>query len=162
MAGSLDWRHVATFNVRADLCRRPFAFTCQASPIVPDAGQFIRLTHTLALSVGCAYSLGHILQCSGTHGTYMFSSSFSISLRIFFSFSVLAYICFKDKCAHGCFLMVTYWVSLYKGFSQSPVQNVINICVSQSSHNPPNNSTSSRPQSSQRCSVILYQLRTPI
>jgi hypothetical protein len=52
------WRCVATFNARAGLARWPFAFTCQASPIVPDAGQFIRLTHTPALSVGCAYSLG--------------------------------------------------------------------------------------------------------
>ena len=47
------------------LSARPFAFTCQASPIVPDAGKFIRLTHTPALSVGCAYSLGHILTVFG-------------------------------------------------------------------------------------------------
>jgi len=40
------------------LSARPFAIPCQASPIVLDAGQFIRLTHTTALSVGCAYSLG--------------------------------------------------------------------------------------------------------
>ena len=29
------WRCVATFNARAGLARWPFAFTCQASPLVP-------------------------------------------------------------------------------------------------------------------------------
>ena len=43
------------------LSARPFAIPCQASPIVLDAGQFIRLTHTTALSVGGTYSYGHLL-----------------------------------------------------------------------------------------------------
>ncbi len=49
----------------------------------------------------------------------------------------------------SCILLILYHrVCLYKGFSQSPVQKVANISVSQSSHSPPNNSTFSNPQSS--------------
>ena len=65
VADSLGWGCVATFNARAGLCHWPFAITCQATPIVPDAGQFIRLTHTPALSVGGTYSSGRLLTVFG-------------------------------------------------------------------------------------------------